>query len=67
MYFTAVPDSITAETIANATKTLKNKIVAQGENTKKLDNLLQRAWEGKIIVCGSICILQKETILKLIE
>ncbi|KAK4027583.1 hypothetical protein OUZ56_016625 [Daphnia magna] len=66
-----VTDGVTAETIANATKTLKDDIVAQGGNTRTLDSLLQQlhTLHGKEneFLFGTISVLQKESVIALIE
>ncbi|KAK4028758.1 hypothetical protein OUZ56_021777 [Daphnia magna] len=60
-----VTDGVTAETIANATKTLKDDIVAQGGNTRTLDSLLQQLHtlhgKEKEFLFGTISVLQKES------
>ncbi|KAK4013758.1 hypothetical protein OUZ56_026310 [Daphnia magna] len=60
-----VTDGVTAETIANATKTLKDDIVAQGGNTRTLDSLLQQLQtlhgKEKEFLFGTISVLQKES------
>ncbi|KAK4015089.1 hypothetical protein OUZ56_030079 [Daphnia magna] len=60
-----VTDGVTAETIANATTTLKDDIVAQGGNTRTFDSLLQQLHtlhgKGKEFLFGSISVLQKES------
>ncbi|KZS05660.1 Uncharacterized protein APZ42_031088 [Daphnia magna] len=66
-----VLDEVTAETIANATKTLKDDIVAQGGNTRTLDSLLQQLHtlhgKEKEFLFGTISVLQKESVIALIE
>ncbi|KAK4006527.1 hypothetical protein OUZ56_011681 [Daphnia magna] len=66
-----VTDGVTAETIANATKTLKGDIVAQGGNTRTLDSLLQQLHtlhgKEKEFLFGTISVLQKESVIALIE
>ncbi|KAK4037731.1 hypothetical protein OUZ56_029760 [Daphnia magna] len=66
-----VTDGVTAETIANATKTLKDDIVAQGGNTTTLDSLLQQLHtlhgKKKEFLFGTISVLQKESVIALIE
>ncbi|KAK4013565.1 hypothetical protein OUZ56_026119 [Daphnia magna] len=66
-----VTDGVTAETIANATKTLKDDIVAQGGNTRTLDILLQQLHtlhgKEKEFFFGTISVLQKESVIALIE
>ncbi|KZR96105.1 Uncharacterized protein APZ42_009745, partial [Daphnia magna] len=66
-----VTDGVTAETIANATKTLKDDIVAQGWNTRTLDSLLQKLHtlhgKEKEFLFGTISVLQKESVIALIE
>ncbi|KAK4006333.1 hypothetical protein OUZ56_011487 [Daphnia magna] len=66
-----VTDCVTAETIANATKTLKDDIVAQGGNTRTLDSLLQQLHtlhgKEKEFLFGTISVLQKESVIALIE
>ncbi|KAK4009148.1 hypothetical protein OUZ56_018231 [Daphnia magna] len=66
-----VTDGVTAETIANATKTLKDDIVAQGGNTRTLDSLLQQLHllhgKEKEFLFGTISVLQKESVIALIE
>ncbi|KAK4045639.1 hypothetical protein OUZ56_033338 [Daphnia magna] len=66
-----VTDGVTAETIANATKTLKDDIVAQGGNTRLLDSLLQQLHtlhgKEKEFLFGTISVLQKESVIALIE
>ncbi|KAK4007196.1 hypothetical protein OUZ56_012356 [Daphnia magna] len=66
-----VTDGVTAETIANATKTLKDDIVAQGENTRVLDSLLLQLHtlhgKEKEFLFGTINVLQKESVIALIE
>ncbi|KAK4027439.1 hypothetical protein OUZ56_016485 [Daphnia magna] len=58
-----VTDGVTVETIANATKTLKDEIVAQGGNTRTLDSLLQQLHtlhgKEKEFLFGTISVLQK--------
>ncbi|KAK4028029.1 hypothetical protein OUZ56_017192 [Daphnia magna] len=60
-----VTDGVTAETIANATKKLKDDIVAQGGNTRTLDSLLQQLHtlhgKEKEFLFGTISVLQKES------
>ncbi|KAK4006535.1 hypothetical protein OUZ56_011690 [Daphnia magna] len=60
-----VTDGVTAETIANATKTLKDHIVAQGGNTRTLDSLLQQLHtlhgKEKEFLFGTISVLQKKS------
>ncbi|KAK4027373.1 hypothetical protein OUZ56_016385 [Daphnia magna] len=66
-----VTDGVTAETIANATKTLKDDIVVQGGNTRTLDSLLQQLHtlhgKEKEFLFGTINVLQKESVIALIE
>ncbi|KZS06774.1 Uncharacterized protein APZ42_029662, partial [Daphnia magna] len=66
-----VTDGVTVETIANATKTLKDEIVAQGGNTRTLDSLLQQLHtlhgKEKEFWFGTISVLQKESVIALIE
>ncbi|KAK4030644.1 hypothetical protein OUZ56_023917 [Daphnia magna] len=66
-----VTDGVTAETIANATKTLKDDIVVQGGNTRKLDSLLQQLHtlhgKEKEFLFGNISVLQNESVIALIE
>ncbi|KAK4037697.1 hypothetical protein OUZ56_029728 [Daphnia magna] len=66
-----VLDEVTAETIANATKTLKDDIVAQGGNTRTLDSLLQQLHtlhgKEKEFLFDTISVLQKESVIALIE
>ncbi|KAK4017810.1 hypothetical protein OUZ56_033629 [Daphnia magna] len=66
-----VTDGVTVETIANATKTLKDDIVAQGGNTRTLDSLLQQLHtlhgKEKEFFFGTISVLQKESVTALIE
>ncbi|KAK4045786.1 hypothetical protein OUZ56_033776, partial [Daphnia magna] len=66
-----VTDGVTAETIANATKTLKDDIVAQGGNTRTLDSLLQQLHtlhgKEKEFLFGTISVLQKKSVIALIE
>ncbi|KAK4037754.1 hypothetical protein OUZ56_029783 [Daphnia magna] len=66
-----VTDGVTAETIANATKTLKDDIVSQGGNTRTLDSLLQQLHtlhgKEKEFLFGTISVLQKESVIALIE
>ncbi|KAK4017822.1 hypothetical protein OUZ56_033660 [Daphnia magna] len=58
-----VTDGLTAETIANATKTLKDDIVAPGGNNRTLDSLLQHLHT----LHGKLSVLQKESVIALIE
>ncbi|KZS03804.1 Uncharacterized protein APZ42_033382, partial [Daphnia magna] len=66
-----VTDGVTAETIANASKTLKDDIVAQGGNTRTLDRLLQQLHKlhgkEKEFLFGTISVLQKESVIARIE
>ncbi|KAK4017565.1 hypothetical protein OUZ56_033071 [Daphnia magna] len=66
-----VTDGVTAETIANATKTLKDDIVVQGGNTRTLDSLLQQLHtlhgKEKEFLFSTINVLQKESVIALIE
>ncbi|KAK4006585.1 hypothetical protein OUZ56_011741 [Daphnia magna] len=61
-----VTDNVTAETIANATKTLKDDKIAQGGKIRTLDSLLQQLHtlhgKEKEILLGTISVLQKESI-----
>ncbi|KZS04149.1 Uncharacterized protein APZ42_032992 [Daphnia magna] len=58
-----VTDGVTAETIANATKILKEDKIAQGGNTRTLDCLLQQLHtlhgKEKEFLFGTISVLQK--------
>ncbi|KAK4030851.1 hypothetical protein OUZ56_024238 [Daphnia magna] len=66
-----VTDGVTAETIANANKPLKDDIIAQGGNTRTLDSLLQQLHtlhgKEKEFLFSTISILQKESVIALIE
>ncbi|KZS03379.1 Uncharacterized protein APZ42_033901 [Daphnia magna] len=66
-----VTDGVTAETVANATKTLKVDVVAQGGNTRTLDSLLQQLHtlhgKEKEFFFGIISVLQKESVIAQIE